>query len=85
MTRGAEMLEAWDCYHRTIDTWGGPYPTVVPVGGTSTTITGLTYSTQYYFVVSSVNGLGESLNSYQSTARVQGPPRTSVVGSAADG
>jgi hypothetical protein len=64
--------------------WGGPYPTVVPVTGTSTTITGLTYSTQYYFVVSSVNGLGESLNSYQDTAKVLGPPRTAVVGQEKD-
>jgi hypothetical protein len=61
-------------------TWGGPYPTVVPVTGTSTTLTGLTYSTQYYFVVSSVNALGESLNSLQDTAKVMGPPRTTVVG-----
>src|SRR5436190_3505798 len=51
-------------------TWGGPYTTVIPVTGTSTTISGLTYSTQYYFVVSAVNGLGESLNSFQDTAKV---------------
>ncbi len=44
---------------------GGPYTTVVPVTGTSTTITGLTDGTTYYFVVSALNSVGEGSNSSQ--------------------
>jgi hypothetical protein len=61
-------------------TYGGPYPTVLSVGTASTSVTGLTYSTPYYFVVSAVNGLGESLNSFQAGATPVGPKRTTPVG-----
>ena len=46
-------------------TSGGPYATVASATGTSFTNTGLTNGTTYFFVVSAVNGAGESPNSNQ--------------------
>lgn len=42
---------------------GGPYLTIASVTGTSFTATGLTNGITYYFVVSAVDGTGESGNS----------------------
>ena len=52
-------------------TSGGPYATVASVTGTSFTNTGLTNGTTYFFVVSAVNGAGESMNSTQVNATPQ--------------
>jgi fibronectin type 3 domain-containing protein len=50
-------------------TSGGPYTAVsVPVNTTSFSDTGLLSSTTYYYVVSAINGSGESANSAQASA-----------------
>jgi fibronectin type 3 domain-containing protein len=50
---------------------GGPYSTITSVTGTSYTDTGLANDTTYYYVVSAVNGAGESANSTQASATPQ--------------
>jgi endo-1,4-beta-xylanase len=52
-------------------TSGGPYATVGTATATSFTNTGLTNGTTYFFVVSPVNGVGESANSNQVSATPQ--------------
>ncbi len=52
-------------------TTGGPYTTVGSAGTNSYTDTGLTNGTAYYYVVSAVNGAGESGNSSQVNATPQ--------------
>ncbi|HET9313992.1 MAG TPA: endo-1,4-beta-xylanase [Vicinamibacteria bacterium] len=52
-------------------TSGGPYATVGSTAGTSFTSTGLTNGTTYFFVVSAVNGAGESTSSAQASATPQ--------------
>ena len=53
---------------------GGPYTIVASgVKGTSYSDSGLTGSTPYYYVVSAVNGTGESSNSAQATATTPAP------------
>jgi len=53
-------------------TSGGPYTTVATgVTGTTYTNTALTNGTTYYYVVSAVNGAGESANSAQASATPQ--------------
>jgi endo-1,4-beta-xylanase len=52
-------------------TSGGPYATVGSAAGTSFTNAGLTNGTTYFFVVSAVNGVGESVNSNQVAATPQ--------------
>jgi fibronectin type 3 domain-containing protein len=48
---------------------GGPYTTVASPTSTTFTNTGLTNGTTYYYVVTAVNGGGESGNSNQASAR----------------
>jgi fibronectin type 3 domain-containing protein len=64
---------------------GGPYTTVATgVTGTTYNNTGLTASTTYYYVVSAVNGGGESANSAQASATTQAPaPPAAPTGLAA--
>ncbi len=51
---------------------GGPYTTIAPgVTATNYSDTGLSASTTYYYVVSAVNGNGESTNSSQVSATTQ--------------
>jgi beta-lactamase superfamily II metal-dependent hydrolase len=59
---------------------GGPY-TVVASGVTATTYTntGLTNGTTYFYVVSAVNGAGESPNSSEASATPTAPPDPSRV------
>jgi fibronectin type 3 domain-containing protein len=47
---------------------GGPYTTIASPTGTSYTDTGLNNGTTFYYVVSAVNGAGESANSSQVSA-----------------
>jgi hypothetical protein len=47
---------------------GGPYTLIASPTGTSYTNTGLQSGTTYYYVVSAVNGAGESANSSQASA-----------------
>ena len=54
-------------------TSGGPYSTVGTPATNSFTNTGLTNGTTYYYVVSAVNGGGESLNSTQVSAAPVAP------------
>jgi hypothetical protein len=61
-------------------TSGGPYPTVVSVSGTSYIDTTVTNGTTYYYVVSSVNGIGESADSFQVAATPPLVPRTTTFG-----
>jgi parallel beta-helix repeat protein len=49
-------------------TSGGPYTTLTNIAGTSFVVTGLINGTNYYFVVSALNGGGESPNSSQASA-----------------
>jgi len=49
-------------------TSGGPYTTIASPTTTSYTDTGLTNGTTYYYVVSAVNGAGESANTSQASA-----------------
>ncbi|MEO7171441.1 fibronectin type III domain-containing protein, partial [Flavobacterium sp.] len=53
---------------------GGPYSTITSVTGTSFTNTGLVNGTTYYYVVSALNGFGESANSSQTSATPVAPP-----------
>ena len=50
---------------------GGPYTVVATVSGTGYTDTGLANRATYYYVVSAVNGAGESPNSNQRSATTQ--------------
>jgi autotransporter-associated beta strand protein len=47
---------------------GGPYTTFTNSPSTTVYVTGLTNNTTYYFVVSSLNGIGESANSTETNA-----------------
>ncbi len=47
---------------------GGPYTTFGSVAGTTAYVTGLTAGTPYYFVVTAVNGIGESAASSETNA-----------------
>lgn len=58
-------------------TSGGPYTTVTSAGLTNATDTGLTNGTKYYYVVTAVNGYGESGNSNEASA-TPNAPATSV-------
>lgn len=49
-------------------TLGGPYTTLTTVTGTSYTDGGLTDGVTYYYVITAVNGNGESVNSTQASA-----------------
>src|SRR4029077_4269070 len=53
----------------------GPWTTVATTTATGTTVTGLTNGTNYYFVVSSLDSSGESMNS----TPVAGKPLAPVV------
>jgi endoglucanase len=53
---------------------GAPYTTVASPAVANYTNTGLTNGTTYFFVVSAVNGGGESANSAQASATPAGPP-----------
>jgi subtilase family serine protease len=53
-------------------TSGGPYTTVGSTSSTSLTVSGLTNGTTYFFVVTAVNGAGESGNSNQASAAPSG-------------
>ena len=55
-------------------TSGGPYTIIANTTSRSYTDTGLANGTTYYYVVSAVNGGGESANSSQVSARPQAPP-----------
>src|SRR5262245_19380345 len=54
---------------------GGPYTTIASPSSTSSTNSGLTNGTTYYYVVSAVNSAGESGNSPQVSATPQPPPQ----------
>jgi fibronectin type 3 domain-containing protein len=60
-------------------TSGGPYTTVTNVTTTSYTNTGLTNGTTYYYVVSALNGSGESANSSQVSATPQAPSGSATI------
>lgn len=53
---------------------GGPYSTIANVATTSYLNTGLTNGTPYFYVVSALNGAGESGNSNEATATPTTPP-----------
>jgi beta-glucanase (GH16 family) len=53
---------------------GGPYTTIGSTTATNYTHTGLTNGTAYYYVVSAVNGFGESSNSVQVSVTPAAPP-----------
>jgi RHS repeat-associated protein len=55
-------------------TSGGSYPNVVVASGTTSTITGLTNGTTYYFIVTGVNTVGESDPSSQVSSTPQSAP-----------
>src|SRR4029453_7169915 len=59
---------------------GGPYAVVGTPASNSYPDTGLTNGTTYYYVVSAVNGGGESANSAQVSATPQGPPPAAPTG-----
>ncbi len=59
---------------------GGPYAVVASPASTSYTNTGLTNGTTYYYVVSAVNGGGESPNSAQVSATPQASPPAAPTG-----
>ena len=52
---------------------GGPYTTIASPTSTSYTNTGLATGTTYYYVVSAVNGAGETTNSIQVSATIAVP------------
>jgi hypothetical protein len=56
---------------------GGPYTTIATTATTTYTEQGLTNGTTFYYVVSAVNGAGESANSAQASAAPSGPPPNS--------
>ena len=67
-------------------TSGGPYTLVGGATGTSFTNTGLTNGTTYFFVVSALNGGGESANSSQVSATPTQPAGgVTITGSVASG
>lgn len=69
-------------------TSGGPYITIASSAGTSYSDTGLSESTTYYYVVSAVNGAGQSANSTQASATtLSSAPAapTNLVAAAGDG
>jgi fibronectin type 3 domain-containing protein len=57
---------------------GGPYTTVVSPAGTTYADTSLTNGTAYYYVVTAVEGTGESGNSNQATATPAAAPTAPV-------
>jgi fibronectin type 3 domain-containing protein len=57
---------------------GGPYTTVVSPAGTTYADTSLTNGTAYYYVVTAVDGTGESGNSNQATATPAAAPTAPV-------
>jgi fibronectin type 3 domain-containing protein len=57
---------------------GGPYTTVVSPAGTTYADTSLTNGTAYYYVVTAVDGTGESGNSNQATATPTSAPTAPV-------
>src|SRR6185295_419275 len=67
-------------------TSGGPYALVGGATGTSFTNSGLTNGTTYFFVVSALNGGGESANSTQVSATPTQPAGgVTITGSIASG
>ena len=66
----------------TVD--GGPYTHIAALSGTSFTDTDLSQWTIYYYVVSAVNGAGESIDSMQADVFVQGLPPAAPSGLTAD-
>ncbi|MGC4074382.1 MAG: pectinesterase family protein [Nibricoccus sp.] len=60
-------------------TTGGPYTTVASSAINSYTNTGLANGTTYYFVVSAVNGAGESTNSSQASATPVAAPVSQLL------
>jgi fibronectin type 3 domain-containing protein len=67
-------------------TAGGPYDgSVTGIAGTATTVSGLTAGATYYFVVSALNGTGESAASGQTAATTAPGAPATIVASATGG